>query len=58
VGEFVETRCDIGLEDPVIVPGTEGVNLSDRVLGATPGAEAVTDRLEIRLKDRLQHQHQ
>ena len=29
----------IGLEDPVIVPGPEGMNLSDRILGPTFGAE-------------------
>jgi len=34
------------------------VDLGDRVLGPAPGAEAVTDRLEIRLEDRLQDQHQ
>jgi hypothetical protein len=34
------------------------VDLGDRVLSPAPGAEAVTDRLEIRLEDRLQDQHQ
>ena len=56
--EFVETRRDISLEDPVIVPGPEGVNLSDRVLSTTSGTETVTNRFEVRLEHRLQHQHQ
>jgi len=34
------------------------VDLGDRVLSPAPGAEAVTDRLEVRLEDRLQDQHQ
>jgi hypothetical protein len=56
--QFVETRRDISLEDPVIVPGPQGMNLSDRVLSTTPGAETVTNRFEVRLEHRLQHQHQ
>ncbi|CCW14245.1 hypothetical protein EBESD8_48130 [Rhodococcus aetherivorans] len=42
----------------MIVPGPQSMYLSDRVLSATPRAETVTDRLEIRLEDRLQHQQQ
>jgi len=58
MGQLVETRGDVSLEGPVIVPGPESMNLSDRVLSATSGAETVADRLEIRLEDRLQHQQQ
>lgn len=50
--QFVETRRDIGLEHPVVIPGSESV------LSATPRAETVADRFEIRLEDRLQHQQQ
>ncbi|SEC26777.1 site-specific DNA recombinase [Rhodococcus jostii] len=58
MGQLVETRRDIGLEYPVMIPGSESVNLGDRVLSATPRAETVTDRFEVRLEDRLQHQQQ
>jgi len=42
----------------VITAGAEVADLGDRVLSPAPGAETVTDRLEIRLEDRLQDQHQ
>ena len=58
MGQLVEARRDVRLEHPVVVPGAEGVDLGDRVLGPAPRAEAVTNRLEIRLEHRFQHQHQ
>jgi len=58
VPEFVETRRNIGLEHPMVVPGAQSVYLGDRILSATSGAEAVTNRREIRLEYRFQHQQQ
>lgn len=56
--QFVETRRDIGLEHPMMIPGPPSMYLGDRVPSTTPRAETVADRCEIRLEDRLQHQQQ
>ena len=56
--QFVETRRDIGLEHPMMIPGPQSMYLGDRVPSTTPRAETVADRCEIRLEDRLQHQQQ
>ena len=58
VCQLVEARRDVGFEHPVVLAGAEVVDLGDRVLGPTFGAKTVTHRLKIRLKDRLQDQHQ
>lgn len=58
MSQFVEARRDISLEYPVIISGPESMNLSDRVLSPVSRTETVTDRCEIRLEDRLQHQQQ
>ena len=54
--DLVEARFDVPLQHPLIGVGGVEEDLLDGVLSPAPGAEAVGTRLEIRLKDRLQHQ--
>ena len=56
VVDLVEARLDVAFHDPLIRAAREVVDLGDRVLGSALRAEAVTDRLEVRLEDRLEHQ--
>ena len=56
VVDHVEARLDITFQDPLIGAGSELVNLSDRVMGSAPRAEAIRAWLEVRLEDRLEHQ--
>jgi hypothetical protein len=57
VVDLVETRCDVGLQHPVVIdrPGGEVVDLGDRVMRASIGAEPVRARLEVRLEDGFEH---
>lgn len=60
-GQFfmsADTRVDIGIQHPLITPGTERLNLSDRVVRPPPGPKTVGDRQEVGLENRLQHQLQ
>ncbi len=54
----VETRLDVRVEHPPVAVDAEVVDLSDRVLGASPGPEPVGDRLEVGLEDWFQDQFQ
>jgi hypothetical protein len=58
VREIVEGRLDVRIQHPAVTAGAEVVNLGDRVMWPPPGPEAVGDRLEAGLEDRLQHQFQ
>ncbi len=58
VVDRVETRFDVGLEHPLVASGAEVVDLRGRVLGSASGAEPVGTRVEVRLKDRFEHQLQ
>src|SRR6266536_2946825 len=54
--DFVEAGGDVALQHPLIRVGGQMVDLGDRVLGATSGAEPIATGLKVRLPDRLQHQ--
>jgi hypothetical protein len=54
--DLVEAGRDVAFQHPLIGAGSQVVNLGDGVLGAASGAEPVGAGLEVRLKDRLEHQ--
>jgi hypothetical protein len=56
--DVVEARRDVGLQHPLIRPRREVVDLGDSVLRAPIGSKPIGDRLEVGLKDGLQHQFQ
>ena len=58
VPDVVEARFDVRVQHPVVALGAEVVDLGDRVMSPTLRAEAVADRLEVRLEDRFQDQHE
>ncbi|HEX5116137.1 MAG TPA: hypothetical protein VFW65_13160 [Pseudonocardiaceae bacterium] len=58
VCDVVEAHFDVRVQHPVIALGAEVVDLSDRVVGPSFEAETVADRLEGRLEDRFQDQHE
>jgi hypothetical protein len=55
--DLVEAGRDIGLQNPVIVPGSgcQMVDLGDRVMGTPVRAEPVRARQEVRLENGLEH---
>ncbi len=56
VVDRVEARFDVRVQDPAVAVGAVEVDLSDRVVCPPQRPEAVGDRLEVGLEDRLQHQ--
>jgi hypothetical protein len=55
--DFIEAGFDVCLKHPMIVLGAGGqmVDLGDRVMRAPVLAEPIGARLEVRLKDGLEH---
>jgi hypothetical protein len=58
VVDLVEACRDVAFQHPLIGVGRQQTDLGDRVVGSALRAEAVADRLEVRLEDRLEHQLQ
>ena len=57
--DAAETVFDVSLDHPLVRAGRidEVPHLFDGVLCSTPGPEAVRGRAELRLENRLQHEH-
>jgi len=58
VVDLVEARLDVALQDPLMGAGGEHLDLGDGIPGPPAGSEPVRGGMEVRFKDRLQHQHQ
>ncbi len=58
VVDLVEARLDVALQDPLIGAGGEHLDLGDGIPGPPAGSKPVRGGMEVRFKDRLQHQHQ
>jgi site-specific DNA recombinase len=56
--DFVEAGFDVTLQDPMISTGCQELDLGDRVVCTTVGAEPVRARFEVRLENGFEHQFQ
>ena len=56
--DFIETRLDVALDNPLVGAGGEMAHLGHRVVDPMVRAEPIRTRQKIRFEDRFQHQFQ